>query len=1083
MADYQTVSTPRGPRGTLRARPNLRSSSQSPARQHRLGDDLLSRLAPDSAVDALRSPTGALKTCLDKASTSEQAFALTSAIASKKIHDWLDELSDWPWPSSGGSTGFEMPPTKRRKLFEPETPRDSSKGKLVDYAPQSNTPYLGSLPAEDVARYEIRVERIQEEMEELDLEEIKNQVLHNHILPLSRPGTPFSDAGQSVSSTISFAKMEDLTAVITAITIQTLPLLSKLTRLLNTWIVRLVVLRKVPNLLAMISDAENALRSGWSAIKSANQKPADSHSDEGNGEENPSVLSRQDFEVMKYVLSQKVSKPGRDLDYMLDALEGHLDTLPDHWLDRMEAIERDYVEWETFAERRVRQGELFGAPADSIEPAVSPGIPDTPRPKIHVEAPSPKKESSGFAVDDHASMAGAGIDSRKQSTEEASAPVQQEAAVKILVDAPNKDVKGSSSQVMDLTEHAVHQHHVDSGGVVKAPSLDYRDAQESEPAEPEPLRAKLATDLSESLQLPPPKQNRSRTFDGSDDVKADEDEEEEEDFSSILSEVDRNIVRGAPLESTKTDSLHSRKSFLEDDFEPSILESVNEEDEEEPELPPTRFGGRRGSNVSLASTVIHSNLLDHSDNGASREASLEPELPRLPDPDEPFSSDALSPPSSPPLRYKPRSTSVTFKDLPEVAPLPEAGGTPPRSPLEPSPAFDHDTSFEWDSQLGSPSRMSTISSVSEDDHLQRQIRNLLQDIPAKIRLKRSGINLNPPDLQLPGRPKGKPDPIRRSGSAMSSRAGTPSYSRSGTPSFMLAPARESRPRSKSSQAIRVYHLSRPGGDPPIKLFVRSVGENGERVMVRVGGGWADLGEYLRDYAVHHTRRSKGEGKVEIIDAPPAAGRLDSSPSSRPGSALDSPITPLAVRKTRRSLGPDDRSAAVRTLNPKTPKPASITNQESSDTPPSSEDSVRSRASSANIDWDDEDSALGLSGPRGVRRAELSEESRQWVQDVKEKVRIASGERLHPSQIPSQTPNQGQSTTTPGSGPGRASSVAAVGRPGSAASSTTARPSSAAAVGRSKGEIKTKADKTQGQGQGQFGEIGKVGSTKRLFRKG
>ena len=35
-------------------------------------------------------------------------------------------------------------------------------------------------------------------------------------------------------------------------------------------------------------------------------------------------------------------------------------------------------------------------------------------------------------------------------------------------------------------------------------------------------------------------------------------------------------------------------------------------------------------------------------------------------------------------------------------------------------------------------------------------------------------------------------------------------------------------------------------------------------MVRVGGGWADLGEYLRQYAEHHGRRTISEGKFEIL---------------------------------------------------------------------------------------------------------------------------------------------------------------------------------------------------------------------------
>ncbi|KAI0875555.1 hypothetical protein GGS24DRAFT_489251 [Hypoxylon argillaceum] len=913
MSD-QHLSTSAGPRGTLRAQPpSLRTKSPSPSRQHHPSDDLLSKLTPANAIEVLQSPSGPLRTCLDRASISEQAFALKTAVASKTIHGWLDELSGWPWPSAGTSTGFEMPPTKRRKLFEPETTRD-----VHEATPQSDVAYFGSLSADELIRYENRIEQIHQDTEALDLEEIKNQVLHNHILPLSRPGTPFSDAGRSVASAFSFAKMEDLTAVVTAITVQTLPILSKLSRLLHTWSLRLVVLRKVPSLLMMITDAEVALLSGWSALDLPSHNSAESSNVNSSTTTN---MSQKDFDVIKTVLQQKVAMPGRDLDFMLDTLEGMVDTLPEEWLDRMESIERDYAEWVTVAERK---------------------------------------------------------------------------------------------SVNDRSKQAMHRHVIGSQTLAKDSRLDHNKTSD-----------KAAYTKSNNRQLPAISSSASRikatrdspnaTYDGSEDV---EDAYDGPLQNSILSEVNRNIVRQPASQISKHEA--PSKPPFEDDFEPSILESVNEEDEE-PQLPPTYLEARKDSDYSVASIVLNNSSNyspDYSDHGTFREASIEPELPHLPDPDEPFSSDPISPPSSPPLRYKPRSTSVTFKDIPEIAPLPNVDDSPPRTPLEPPVVFDPDASYEWESQLGSPCRMSTVSTLSDDDHLQKQLRELLETIPAKIELKKRGINLNPPDLQLPSRPKPRHSDPRRPGSALSSRAdsrvGTPSYSRSGTPAFMLAPVRDTRPRSMSSQGIRLYHLSR-SGEMPIKLFIRCVGEQNERVMVRVGGGWSDLGEYLRDYAIHHGSRSKGEGKVEVTDAVPVVSRRPgSSPASRPGSSLESPMTPLTVRKTRKNPGEEGESANT----------------------PASEASVRSRASS-HVDWDEEDSSLGLAGPKAAKRREISDESRAWIESVKHKVRLASGERIATS-----------------------------------ASSEQLRSSS---LSQAQGQQKKIQDD-------KFGEIGKVGSTKRLFRR-
>ncbi|KAI0442654.1 hypothetical protein F4803DRAFT_575378 [Xylaria telfairii] len=921
------LSTPTGSQSTPWARPPpLRTKSPSPARQRHSPDDLLSHLTPATAVDALQSPAGPLKACLERASVSEQAFALKTAVASKTIHNWLDELSEWLWPSAGTSNGFENPPPKIRKLFEPETSRN-----MHEATSSSNIIYYGSLPADDVIRYEKRIEEIHQDMEGLDLEDIKNQVLHNHILPLSRPGTPFSDAGRSVASAFSFAKMEDMTAVVTAITVQALPALSKLSRLLHTWSIRLVVLRKVPSLLIMIADAEVALRSGWSAIELPSNSSFDST--KGKKETGPSTLhlSQKDVDVIKSVLQQKVARPGRDLDFMLDVLEGMADTLPEEWLDRMESIERDYADWTITAER---------------------------------------KHTAHQRVIEFGDW---------------------------LKDSKHEHDKGTNKAVSSKSNNQ------------NLPAISFS-----------------APRIKSTKEQPTP------TDDGSEDVGNDDHYSHQ---NLILSEVNRNVVRQPAHQSSKHEAL--LKPPFEEDFEPSILESVNEEDEE-PELPPTYLEARKSSNPSVASVIRHGSLSyspDYSDRGTFREASMEPELPNLPDPDQPFSSDGISPPSSPPLRYKPRSTSVTFKNLPEIAPLPEVDSSPPRTPLEPPEVFDPDASFEWDSQLGSPSRMSIISTINDDDHLQRQLRELLETIPAKIELKKRGINLNPPDLQLPSRPKPRhSDPSRRPTSALSSRAesrmGTPSYSRSTTPSFMLAPVRDTRARSTSSQGIRLYHLSR-SGEMPIKLFIRCVGEQNERVMVRVGGGWSDLGEYLRDYAIHHGSRSKGEGKVEITDAVVAASkRTGSSPASRPGSALDSPMTPITVRKTRRNPGEEGMPKV-----PKTPLAKTSTLQENVNTP-ASEVSVRSRASS-HVDWDEEDSSLGLAGPKAVKRREISDESRAWIESVKHKVRLASGERLAASASSEQLRSSQSSQT--------------------------------------QGHPKKILDD-------RFGEIGKVGSTKRLFRK-
>ncbi|OBT63266.1 hypothetical protein VE03_07949 [Pseudogymnoascus sp. 23342-1-I1] len=299
-----------------------------------------------------------------------------------------------------------------------------------------------------------------------------------------------------------------------------------------------------------------------------------------------------------------------------------------------------------------------------------------------------------------------------------------------------------------------------------------------------------------------------------------------------------------------------------------------------------------------------------------------------------------------------------------------------------------------------------------DDQLQHQISEILGSIPARIELSNAPI----PPQKSPMKPK---HTIRKRPSRPSlSPAPRPSYSRAPTPSFTLAPAKSrlSRPRQQNNSDIQLYHLMRSTGDPPIKLFVRLVGERGERVMVRVGGGWADLGEYLKEYSSHHGRRAERSGEIQV-ELPtnssrprmgsigsigslnPAPGMLRtgpngnvwSSPGSRPGSSMGSrPGSSLQVRKrgARVSDVADSRENSVR--SPSMPLPFTSTtlraNAAKGQTPPAR--SVSRQAWS--VGPDGEEVHLGPSGPKN-KKGEMDEGRKRWVDGVVEKVRQVSVE--------------------------------------------------------------------------------------------
>jgi len=206
------------------------SPSRSPARGDRFStnvlDPLLSDLSPSKTLEALSSsPTftsnggrsSTLQASIAVASPAQRAFAVRAALAHKKLREWSVELTSWEWPSSARlsdtSRGFRVPSweeraAKRRRtdavrreswevIMQGDGRRSVTIGKAsfgatappgselnatgdgseVAAELESDDEYWGSLPARRVLEYEERIEIIKGEMDALDLEELKSQVL------------------------------------------------------------------------------------------------------------------------------------------------------------------------------------------------------------------------------------------------------------------------------------------------------------------------------------------------------------------------------------------------------------------------------------------------------------------------------------------------------------------------------------------------------------------------------------------------------------------------------------------------------------------------------------------------------------------------------------------------------------------------------------------------------------------------------------------------------------------------------------------------------------------------------------------
>jgi hypothetical protein len=194
----------------------------------------------------------------------------------------------------------------------------------------------------------------------------------------------------------------------------------------------------------------------------------------------------------------------------------------------------------------------------------------------------------------------------------------------------------------------------------------------------------------------------------------------------------------------------------------------------------------------------------------------------------------------------------------------------------------------------------------------------------------------------------------------------------------LAPAEEATARKAglSDPEIKLYHLSEQGKDKPIKLFVRRVGENGERVMVRVGGGWADLGEYLRGYAEHHGRCTVSDGRVEVLGLSSGAG----------GSPV---VTPTSVSSRLAGTTTTGDRSDVRSPTPSPSMNISPRVTNDNDTPlasPVQPGSGSRRGSPA--PWDASDVSLAGLTHRATKKGEISEEKKQWVDDIVEQAKAS-----------------------------------------------------------------------------------------------
>lgn len=275
-----------------------------------------------------------------------------------------------------------------------------------------------------------------------------------------------------------------------------------------------------------------------------------------------------------------------------------------------------------------------------------------------------------------------------------------------------------------------------------------------------------------------------------------------------------------------------------------------------------------------------------------------------------------------------------------------------------------------ESDISPPKPISKQSSPAKNDasQLEARINSILTEVPVHIKLT-SGPEEDAPEVRQPGLPDLR-DSLTRQTPPRFTRAQTSTPS----PSMVLAPAQQPRSASRrqsSDAETKVYHLHQSSKEAPIKLFVRLVGEIGrERVMVRIGGGWADLGEYLKEYAAHHGKRSVSDSRYAIQE-------IQSSPLTSSPAAAHNNASASSSRPTSSSSHAAFHDAPM----PETPDGY----REFGPTPASIDSDPAFRPSSRHSLAEENDSPLGGAGPKS-KKPDLSPSKQAWVDGMLDQAR-------------------------------------------------------------------------------------------------
>ncbi|KAJ4994382.1 gas2 domain protein [Stagonosporopsis vannaccii] len=818
--------------------------------------------------------------------------------------------------------------------FEQQSKQDQAKrrrsleARIAEHVDQADAlaplQYYGSLLSTELEQHEARLDDMGEELLKLDVDELKEYVLDMHPQARSRPGSAGFGASRS-----SYRPMDDFSFLITQTLLSALPHHAQLKDRLNMWTARVSILRSAPRYLDDLKHAQRAMTLAWNALE-----PPTDPSDAAFAQWKEAV------DTISGVLRGKVSDLGRRLDRMLDTLEDRDDCLPDRWIDVFETLEGDFGRWVPESTRRVIEFDVRRQSTQAKQGHQQPEQQEALTATVHSDTPT-TPQAPLLPIDKRVLQLSTEPQLPRLKSIEASLPspvanneesivVADEVTSSTSIAPPHKPVVAEATQesfqpTNPLFKESLSQLHPSI--VVNAASPGGSN-DHSQPAS-------IARKLNFETVSPPT----------DDDFEFDEGDT-----------IVHNAVDDSPRDAVRV---------------VASIESLSQIPVSE-EGSPASFAHETDSQA-----FTHSPALISTD-GTDGEVPRTPRSRRLSTSSVSSNTSFDSSPTSV-VEESPTARTAGNRNIRASRPELNAAMTK-RRPAKDVALSDVD-SAPWPPTQFSHKRPTTV------DDLERKISDILTTIPAHIRLT-SGPGADAHEIK-PSRGighKGSRGYLRAARSASGLR----------TPQLTLSPVKNefesANPGAgrKSANAridndIKLYHLTQPGKEQPIKLFIRRVGENGERVMVRVGGGWSDLGEYLRQYAEHHGRRTASEGKFEVLGL---EVQNPDNATARPGSAMSTTRRFSGGRKTP-SMTPDGKLAGlgISTESPPPPMPRF----ERDSTPAIAEEAPTPPSHNSQNSW--HGTEVGLAGPK-TKKVELTEDKLEWIEGMMKQARSVSNSNLN-----------------------------------------------------------------------------------------